>query len=165
MKNLASILPLKSKLRGIFHHFNAIYGSIEILKMEILKHFTRSKHPVALRKLFRPPPDKISLRLWDKSFLIEIYMKNIDIAFKVLPECSSCASGNDVAQKFFQTPTRNMFAGKFVKWVKFLAVLWQYIFYNVEWVENCKMGDVFWVKLYYKMSDLFSQFFCKKIRN
>ena len=48
---------------------------------------------------------------------------------------------------FYLIPTRNMFAGKFVEWVRFSAVLQVavavYIFYNVEWVKVRRMGDVF----------------------
>ena len=35
-----------------------------------------------------------------------------------------------------------MFDGKFVKWV-FLAMLREYIFYNVEWAEVRKINEVF----------------------
>ena len=38
---------------------------------------------------------------------------------------------------------------------KALAVLQENIFYNDEWVEALKMSEVFWAKLYCKMSDLF----------
>ena len=55
----------------------------------------------------------------------------------------------------FRTPNRNMFAEKFVKSEKFLAVLWEHIIFNVKWVEVHKMSEVFWAKLYCKMSDLF----------
>ena len=36
-----------------------------------------------------------------------------------------------------------------------LAVLQEYIFYYVEWVEVHKMSEIFWAKLYSKMIDLF----------
>ena len=55
---------------------------------------------------------------------------------------------------FFLTQTRNMFAGKSVKWVMFLVVLLD-IFYNVEWTEYRKMNKVLWAKVYCKMRDLF----------
>ena len=57
------------------------------------------------------------------------------------------------------TPTTNMFGGKFVKWVKFLAALLECIFYNVEEAEIHKMSEVFWAKLYCRISDLFCCFF------
>ena len=47
------------------------------------------------------------------------------------------------------------FAGKFVKWERFLAVLREHIFFNVEWIDFGKMTEVFWVKLYCKISELF----------
>ena len=56
---------------------------------------------------------------------------------------------------FLLAPTRNMFAGKFVKWVRFLALLREYIFCNVDWVEVCKMNKVFWAKSYCKTGDRF----------
>ena len=49
---------------------------------------------------------------------------------------------------FFMTPARNMFAGKLVKWVKFFAVLREFIFYNFEWVEVHKMSEIFWAKIF-----------------
>ena len=55
----------------------------------------------------------------------------------------------------FQTPNRNMFAEKFVRWEKGFAVLQVHIIFNVEWVEACKMSEVFWDKLDCKMSDFF----------
>ena len=68
--------------------------------------------------------------------------------FQVLQECKSWPFGNGAVQMFFfWQPTRTMFAGKFVKWEKFLAVLREYIFYNVEWVEFRKMSEVFSEKL------------------
>ena len=52
-----------------------------------------------------------------------------------------------------------MFAGKLVKWVRSYDVLWEYHFYNVEWVEGRKMSDVFWAKLYYaKKSEIKDKF-------
>ena len=40
-------------------------------------------------------------------------------------------SRNGAVQMFFLTPNRNMFAEKFVKWERFLAVLREYIILNV----------------------------------
>ena len=59
---------------------------------------------------------------------------------------------------FFLTPNRNMFAGKFVNWESFLAVFWEHIIFNFKRVEIRKMSEVFWAKLYCKMSDLFRWF-------
>ena len=91
------------------------------------KIFTKPKQRAALRKLFslpptNPPPNKILLRLWNKNFLTDIYRNIQTFAFKVLQECSSWASRNGAVQLFFLTPNRNMFAGKFVKSERFLAV-------------------------------------------
>ena len=40
MRNLATILPLKSKLSGKFERFNAIGGSIEMLKNSWISKFS-----------------------------------------------------------------------------------------------------------------------------
>ena len=53
-------------------------------------------------------------------------------AFKVLQECSSRAPRNGAVQMFFLKPNRNMFAGKFVKLERFLAVLREHIIFNVK---------------------------------
>ena len=65
----------------------------------------------------------------------------------MLQECSSWAFRNSAAQMFFLTPTTYIFAGKFVKWVRFLVVLrWDNM-----WGEICKISGVFWAaKLCFK---------------
>ena len=84
MRNLTTILPLKSKFPGKFHRFNAIDRSIEILKnnwifknfqlkWNIVKHFARRKKWAALRKLFsfpstQPPSDKIFTTSLEEKF-------------------------------------------------------------------------------------------------
>ena len=100
----------------------------------------RPKQRAALRKLFslpsilktHPPSDKILLRLWNKTFLTEIYRNIQTFAFKVLQECSSLASRNGAAQMFFLTPNRNMFAGKFVKSERYLTVLRKHTIFNID---------------------------------
>ena len=106
------------------------------------------------------PPDKVLLLLWNKN--IEIYRNIQTLAVKVLQECSSWASRNGTApflQMFFLTPNRNMFAGKFIKWERFLAMLLEHIMFDVieveVEVEVDKMNEVFWARLYCKMSDIF----------
>ena len=138
-RNLATALPLKSKLLRKSQHFIAIDRSFKMLKnIWISKNFN----------CFKISPDKRSLRLWNKYFLTEIYKIYKTFAFQVLWKCSSWASRYGAVQMFFLTPTKNMFLGKFVKWVRFLAVLREYIFYNVlkelrfvKWVrlseQNC----------------------------
>ena len=133
------------------------------LKWKIVKRFTRHKQWAALRKLFSLPPThlqpyKILLRLWNKHFLTEIYRNIQTFAFKVFQECSSWPSRNGAVQMFFLTPNRNMFTGKFVKSERFLAVLQEHIIFDVKWVDVCKMSEVFWAKLYCKISYLFSSF-------
>ena len=129
-------------------------------KWNIVKHFTISKQWAVLRKLFslHPPsipPDKILLRLWNKYFFKEIYRNIQTFVFKVLEEYSSWVSRNGPLQIFFLTPNRNMFARKFIKWERFFIVFWEDIIFNIKWVEVNKISEVFWVKPYWKISDLF----------
>ena len=109
MRNLATVLPLKSKLSGKFQRFNAVNGSMEMLinswiskkfklKWTILK---RSRQWSALRKLFIPPPGKSFLRHWNKNFLTEIYSNIQALAFQELRKCSSLAFRNCAAQMLF----------------------------------------------------------------
>ena len=140
MRNLATVLPLKSKLSGKFQRFNVVNGSMEMLinscisikfklKWAISKHV---KQWAALTKLFSPPPDKSFIRHWNKKFLTEIYSNIQTLAFQVLRKCSSLAFRNGAVQMLSLTPTRNMFAWKLVKWVRFFAVSRQYIFRIIE---------------------------------
>ena len=133
------------------------------LKRKIVKHFTRPKQQAALKKLFSLPqtpitPDKILISLWNKN-LREIHRNIQTFAFKVLQESTCWVSGNGAGQMFFLTPNRNMFAGKFVNWECSLAVFSRHIIFNFKRVEICKITEVSWAKLYYKMSDLFSLVF------
>ena len=73
-------------------------------------------------------------------------------------ECGFWASGNDPVQMLFLMPNRNMFAGKFVKSKRVLAVLREQFVVNVKLVEIREMSEVFWEKLYCKMSDFFRWF-------
>ena len=78
MRNLATTLPLKSKLYGKFQCFNAIDGNIEMLQnsyeAQTVNHFKEIIQPYSFHIL----SDKISLRLWNKNFLREIY-RNIQV--------------------------------------------------------------------------------------
>ena len=152
MRNLATVLPLKSKLSGKFQRFNAVNGSMEMLinswiskkfklKWTILKHF---KQWSALRKLFSPPPDKSFLR--HKNFLTEIYSNIQTIAFQVLRKCSSLAFRNSAVHMLFLTPTRNMLAGKLVKWVSFLLCCGRIFFALLSEMRFVKRVRFFWAK-------------------
>ena len=55
---------------------------------------------------------------------------------------------------FFLAPNRNMFAKKFIKGKRFLAVLREHIIFNVIEVEVHKMNEVFLSETV-KMNDLF----------
>ena len=98
------------------------------IKLKNFKTFYKHKQRSAWKKLLNPPPGKGFLCLWNKNFWMEIYRNLQTFAFQVLRECSSWASRNGAVQILFLTPARNMF----------LAVLWEYIFNNVEWVRLLK---------------------------
>ena len=137
-RNVAIIVPLKSKSSGKFQRSNN--------NDEIIEPSTPSPPT---------PSDKILLRLWNKHFLRKIDINIQTFAFKVLQECSSWVSGRDAVQMFFLITNRKLFAGKFVKYEKLLVVYWQIMIFNGKWVEVRKMSEVFWAKLSFKMSDLF----------
>ena len=101
-----------------------------------------------LEEIFQLPPtqsspDKILLCLWNKNFITEIYKKIQTFTFKAFQECGSWASRNDVVQMLFLLPNRNMFAGKFVKSERVLAVLLEQFVVNVKLIEIGKMSGVF----------------------
>ena len=125
------------------------------IKMKKFKTFYQGQTGSCLKEIIKPPPDRSFLRLWNKHFLTDIYISKTTFAFQVVREWSSRTSRNDAVQTFFLTSARNMFAGTFIKWVRFFAVLREYIFYNVERAEVRKMSEVFWAKRYSKMSNLF----------
>ena len=106
------------------------------------------KQFLKLSKIFRQ-------RLWNKNSFrryTKIYRHLLSKHFEnALPRCLEMVH----CHFFYLTPTRNMFAGKLVKWLRFLTVLREYIFYNGEWVEVRKISKGFWAKLYCKMIDIF----------
>ena len=75
-------------------------------------------------------------------------------------KCLSKGDFPSAVQMFFLTPSKNMFAGKFVKWVRLLHALRDYIFYSVEWVEVRKMSEAFEERLSFWstiVADVFTQ--------
>ena len=151
-KNLAAILPLKSKSSWKFQRFNAIDGSINKLKnswisknfnyckMKNFKTFYESQTATCLFS-----PLKSFLRICNKYFWRKIY-RNIQVfAFQGLQEYSSWASKNGKVLMFFSETNQ----------IDVFVVLRKYIFYNVGMVKICKMNEVFWAKLYCKASDRF----------
>ena len=124
IRNLAAAFPLKYKL---------------FVKHIWKLNFSRSKQRTAFRKLFSSPRDKSILRLLNKNFMTNIYMNIQTFAFQMLRKCSSWTHRNRAVQIFFLAPIKNMFAWKFAKLLRSLAVLREHIFYNVEWIEVRKM--------------------------
>ena len=77
------------------------------LKWKVLKYFARPKQWPAFRKLFSQSPDKSSLWRYTDILFPSIWIMH----FLGVQKCCSAI--------FFLTSTRDMFAGKFVKWVDF----------------------------------------------
>ena len=110
------------------------------IKIRNCKTFYEAQTASRLKEVIQPPPhppkppplDKILSRLRNKKFLTEIQRNIQTFAFKVFQECGSWASRNGVVQMFFQTPIRKMFAGKFVKSERLLAVLQEHIIFNAK---------------------------------
>ena len=130
------------------------------ISIEIINHrtFCKAQTVSCFTKIIQPSPipsqpDETLLRLWNKNYLKEIFRNIQTFSFKVLQECSSWPSRNGASQYFFLTPNRNMIVGKVVKSERSLAVLWEPIIFNVNWVEVRKMSDLFWAKLYCKTCD------------
>ena len=106
--------------------------------MKNFKTFYESQTVIILKEIIQSP-------LPTRNFWTEIYRNMQIFAFQVLQEHSSWASKNGAVQMFFLIPTRKIF----------LAVLQEYVFYNVDWVEVHKISEGFWTKLYCRMSDHF----------
>ena len=64
--------------------------------------------------------------------------KTSDICFPSALKMQFGMHRGGAVKMFYLTPTGDRFSGKFVKWVRFLAVLQEHIFY-VKWGEICKM--------------------------
>ena len=143
MGNLAIILPLtlKSKLSAKFQRSKAIDGSIDMLKnywiskkfqlkWKIKKRSTKSKQQAYPRRFFcLAPPLHHQIKpyyVFGTKICVtrytEIYRNIQTFTFRALQECSVWVWRNGAPQMFSLTPNRNMFAGKFVKWERFLAV-------------------------------------------
>ena len=88
MRNVAAILPLKSKLYEEFQRSDAIDRSIEMLtivelskitiKMKNCKTFCKAQTASHLKEIIQPlpsfiSPDKPLQRLWNKNFFKGIY--------------------------------------------------------------------------------------------
>ena len=112
MRNLTTILPLKSKLPEKFQRFNAIDRSIKMLKI------------VEFSKILSIKTENCKIFYETQK---EIYRYIQTFVFKVFQECSFWASKNGAVQILFLTPNRNMFAGIFVKSERFLAVLRRHV--------------------------------------
>ena len=95
--------------------------------------------------------DKVLLRLFlriyteVKGYLLSKCFKNVVLAVKI--RWSENA--------FSDTKQKHVYCKIFSKFRKLFWLLPEHIIFNVKWVEVHKMSEVFWAKLYCKMSDLF----------
>ena len=146
-RNLPTILLFKSKLSGKLQHFNAIDGSIKMLKSMLIfqifqlkwkfsKHFTSPEQQPGWRKLFSPHQIKASYVSGSKIF----ERRFTGLYRHLLSQCTKTEVLGHLEMVqykcffWYLAPIRNMF-------------LAAYIFYNVEWVEVRKMSEIFWAKL------------------
>ena len=90
--------------------------------MENCKTFYKTQTAIRLKQIIHPSSNGDGVGnqinsnyIFQTNIFIEIYKKYTDISFKVLQEYGFWASRNDVAQGFFLTLNRNMFAEKFLK--------------------------------------------------
>ena len=129
--------------------------------------FCKAQTASRLKKFIQPPPpshplpDKTSphlTRSLKKIFLrryIEIYRHLLSKYFK-----NAVLGRQEMVQckYFFLTPNRNIFARKFVKSGRILAVLREHITFNVEWVEVRKMSEFFLSEIVVKCVIFFASF-------
>ena len=146
-------------------HFNVLMLLMEVSKCWKIKVFSKISIKIKNSKTVyeaqtascfkgstQPLPDRKLLTSLKQNFS-DGDQECADICFPTCKQCSSWVSRNGAVQIIFLTPTRNIFAGKFVKWVRVLAALQEYNFYNIEWVEVRLISEVSWAKLYCKMRD------------
>ena len=123
---------------------------VEFLKISIkirnckIFYLNRSKQRATLGKSFCVNPNDPPL---DKVLLREIYRHFLsNISLSVKKWCSANVFSN-IKQKHV--------CWKNFKSERLLAVLQERVILNAKWIEVRKMSEVFWAKLYCKMSDLF----------
>ena len=128
---------------------------MSIVKRKHFKIFYEVQRTSHIKQIIQPTTrQKLSLRLWDKYFLMEIYRNIQTFAFPVLGECNSSASRSSAVQIFFpETCLQENLQSKLT-----FGRVAGYVFCNFEWVEVRKIGEFSWAKLYDKMSDLFCHF-------
>ena len=106
------------------------WKTVEFPNISIKKSKTENH---SLRKSFSPhPPNKNFLCLCNKIFFwrfAEMYRHLISKCFE-----------NAVFGCIEMVQCKCFIWHQFVKWVRLLALLLEYIFYNIEWDEPCKMN-------------------------
>ena len=147
MRNLATILPLKSKLSGKFQHFNTKYEVskcwkiVEFLKFSFkikkCKTFYEAQTAGRLKEIIQLPstylpPDKTLLFFWNKNFLTEIYRHLV----------SKCFKNVVLGRQEMVKPNRKMFSGKLVKSeTVFLDALREHIVRELRFVKRVRFFE------------------------
>ena len=103
------------------------------LILKIVKHFTRVNHHF---------PNQIkSYYASGTNISYGDIRKNTDVCFQSASRIQFLDVKKWCSAKVFLTPNRKMLAGKFVKWERILAVLWEHAIFDFKWVEVHKMGE------------------------
>ena len=112
------------------------------IKMKNFETFTSPKQPSAWRKLFKLPTREMYRMFLEWKFSNGDLQEYTEICFPSARRMQFLGVQKYFSVNiFFDTNQKNVFA--------------EYIFYKAEWVDVRKMSELFWVKLYRKMSDLF----------
>ena len=151
MRNVASVLPLKSKLSGKFQRFNAINRCIEMLKIvkfskisikiKIVKHFSSPKQWTALRNLFSLPPSHFSpsttrtnLTTSRKQFFFKEIYRNRHLLSTCFKNVVLGRQEMVLYKYFFWYHSEKCLLENLSE--RFLAVFREHIIFNVKWVKN-----------------------------
>ena len=151
MRNVASVLPLKSKLSGKFQRFNAINRCIEMLKIvkfskisikiKIVKHFASPKQWTALRNLFSLPPSHFSpsttrtnLTTSRKQFFFKEIYRNRHLLSTCFKNVVLGRQEMVLYKYFFWYHSEKCLLENLSE--RLLAVFREHIIFNVKWVKN-----------------------------
>ena len=134
--------------KSILHHFYGAFNEVKNekffgrwesdFKENIQPHSTPNPTPT-----FPIPPDQILLRLWNKTFLREIYRNMQTFAFKVFQECSPCGSRNVQCKCFFWHQTETFL----VKNLQIEKGFWQCLG-SISFSMSSEMSFAIWVRFF-----------------
>ena len=132
----------------LFMEASKCWNIVEFPKLSIkIKNFKTFYEAQAVRRL-----KEVIQLLSEIHRIIQIF------SFPVFWKCSSRAFRNGAVQIFFSDTNQEHVCWKICKVSEFSAVLREYIFYNVEWLEVCNVSKAFKAKWCCKISELSYQF-------